>query len=102
MSKDRRYKILKKLIDGNSISTFSEMLEILPKTVLTHDLGMHHATFDKLKKDLDRFILGDIKVVASLIEVDKLEIVKLIFNENDKVKKGKLKKRPVKRNKINL
>lgn len=91
-NKDKRYKTLKKLITHGLITTFSEILEVVPKTVLGNDLGMHHYTFEKLLKNHERIELKDIYKIASLITVDRLEIIKLIFNESRISKKPKRKK----------
>jgi len=93
MGKDKRYGIVKKLIISGYITTFSEVLEVLPKTVLSRDLKIHHQTFDKLIEDLEKFTLKNIYRLALLIGVDKWEFVKLFINESAPAKKVKRKKR---------
>ena len=92
MQKDKRYGIVKKLVNTGHITTFSEVLEILPKTVISLDLKMHNLTFNKIIKDPERFRMGDISRLASLIEIDKREFIKLISNEGTLKKRGKRKK----------
>jgi len=96
MAKDRRYDIVKRLMNSGYIATFSEILEILPKTTIARDLKMHHVTFGKLIKDPDRFTVKHIGRLASLIGVDRLEFGKIILNSS-KVKTGIKQKKSKKR-----
>lgn len=92
MAKDRRYNTVKNLITGGYIKSFSEILDTIPKTVVAHDLGMHHQTFDKLIKYPERFTFKDAFRIASLIEVDELVIINLIYSQCGIEKKIKRKK----------
>ena len=96
MAKDKRYNTLKKLIDSSCITNFSELLDVIPKTVIARDLSIHHKTFNSLLNNLDRFMLKDIYRIASLIEVDKWEVLKLFVNESLTAKKTKRKKKELK------
>ena len=92
MPKDKRYNIVKNLITGGFIKNFSGILDTIPKTVVTRDLGMHHQTFAKLIKSPDRLSFKDAFRIASFIEIDEQEIMKLIYNECVVEKKVKRKK----------
>jgi hypothetical protein len=92
MAKDKRYNTVKNLITGGYIKSFSEILDTIPKTVVAHDLGMHHQTFDKLIKNPERFTFKDAYRIASLIDVDQLVIINLIHNQCGIEKKIKRKK----------
>jgi len=81
MAKDKRYETVKKLIAGGHITCFSEILETVPKTIVAHDLRMHHQTFDKLLTYPEKFNLEDAISIASLIEVEDMEIIKLIYSQ---------------------
>lgn len=81
MAKDKRYKTVKNLIIAGYVKSFPEILDTVPKTVVAHDLGMHHQTFAKLIKYPDRFTFKDAFRIASLIEVDDLTIINLIYNQ---------------------
>lgn len=91
MAKDKRYNTVKNLITAGYIQSFSEILDTVPKTVVAHDLGMHHQTFDKLIKCPERFIFKDAFRIASLIEVEELQIINLIYNQYTIDKKRKRK-----------
>jgi hypothetical protein len=81
MAKDKRYNTVKNLITAGYIKSFSEILDTVPKTVVAHDLGMHHQTFTKLIKSPERFNFKDAIRIASLIEVDDKHIIDLIYNQ---------------------
>jgi hypothetical protein len=89
---DKRYNTVKKLILGGFIKNFTEILDTVPKTVMTHDLGMHHQTFEKVIESPDRLSFEDAFKIASFIEIDEREIMNLIYNECIVEKKGKRKK----------
>jgi hypothetical protein len=92
MPKDKRYNTVKNLITGGYIKNFSEILDTIPKTVLTHDLGMHHQTFEKIIKNPDRLSFKDAFRIAAFIEIDEREIMNLIYSECIVEKKAKRKK----------
>jgi hypothetical protein len=91
MAKDKRYNTVKNLIAAGYIKSFSEILETVPKTVVAHDLGMHHQTFAKLIKCPEKFVFKDAFRIASLIEVDDRDIINLIYNQYTIHKKLKKK-----------
>jgi hypothetical protein len=98
MEKDRRYLILKKLIVSGQVNSMKDILEILPKTILSRDMGMHHITFGKYLKDPFNFTYGDTRKIAQLIEVENEDIFRIILNEcqakdtSTKKSKGRPKK----------
>ena len=86
MAKDPRYNTLYKLITSGQLNGLTEMLEVLPKTVLARDLGMHHITFNKLILRPGQFKLDDIYEIASLIGVDNKVLLQLFYNETGEKK----------------
>lgn len=79
MPKDKRYAAVKKLIESGYIKGFLDILETIPKTNIARDLGMHHQTFAKLLKSPERFAFKDVIRIASLIEVDDMVIIEMIY-----------------------
>lgn len=79
MPKDKRYAAVKKLIESGYIKGFLEILETIPKTNVARDLGMHHQTFAKLLKSPERFAFKDAIRIASLIEVEDMVIIQMIY-----------------------
>jgi hypothetical protein len=98
MEKDRRYLILKKLIVSGQVNSVKDILEVLPKTTLSRDMGMHHITFEKYLNDPFNFTYGDTKKIAQLIEVEHEDIFRIMLNEcqakdaSTKKSKGRSKK----------
>lgn len=91
MGNDPRYTIVNKLIASRQLNSFSEILKIVPKTVLTQDLGMHHITFNKLIVHPAGFTLETIYDIASLVGVENKVMLQLFYNETGE-KKAKRKK----------
>ncbi|MET3886113.1 hypothetical protein ABIE54_005002 [Chitinophagaceae bacterium OAS944] len=92
MAKDRRYTTVKNLITGGYIKTFIEIFDTIPKSVVAHDLGFNSVRMTNLMNNVDRFILKDVIKLASLIEVDTMEILKLIYSQyvlDSKIKRKK-------------
>ena len=81
MAKDKRYNTLKKLIEAGATTSISEILEVVPKTVIGHDMGMHHQTFNKLVNNPENFTLKDIFHIASLLGVEKMTMLNLIAQD---------------------
>jgi len=81
MAKDKRYETIKYLIASGHIVRFMQIfeLDVIPKTIVAQDLGMHHQTFEKLLKDPERFTYKQTFRIASLIEVDAKVVRDLIY-----------------------
>jgi hypothetical protein len=92
MPKDRRYITVKNLISAGYIKTFREIFDTVPKSVIAADLGFNNDRINNLMANVDRFIVKDLFSLASLIEVEEIEIMKLICNQHVADKKGKRKK----------
>lgn len=70
MVKDKRYKLVKDQISGGHIKTFSEIFDIIPKTVVLKDLHIHNQRFNELMSDVRLFTLLQLYELAALIEID--------------------------------
>lgn len=81
MAKDKRYNTAKKLIEMGAMTGISEILDVIPKTVIGQDMGMHHETFNKLIRNPGNFTLNQIFQLAALIGVDKMIMVDLILKD---------------------
>jgi len=88
-AKDRRYIVVHHLIETGRITRFNEIFDILPKSILATDLWMNNARFEKLRKNVSLFQLKDLVRVASLLEVDEMVVLTLIYNEFKEQKKSK-------------
>ena len=81
MAKDKRYNTAKKLIEMGAMTGISEILDVIPKTVIGQDMGMHNETFNKLIRNPGNFTLNQIFQLAALIGVDKMIMVDLILKD---------------------
>lgn len=92
MAKDRRYNTVKNLITGGYIKTFIEIFDTLPKSVVAQDLGFNNVRMTNLLNNVDRFIMKDVFKLAALIEVDAMDLIRLIYNQYVLDNKNKRKK----------
>ena len=90
--KDKRYTTVKNLITGGFIKNFSQILDQVPKSTVCHDLGRHYLTFEKVIQNPALLSFEDAFNLAALIEIDEMEILRLVYNEVIVEKKTKRKK----------
>jgi hypothetical protein len=81
MIRDHRYETVRKLITTGQLDTFREIIDTVPKTVIRKDLGMHHDTFDRLLNNPTKFTFANAIRLASLIQVDEMAVVKMLYNQ---------------------
>lgn len=92
MAKDKRCETVKNLIALGHVVRSMQILDIVPKTTVAKDLGMHHQSFEKLLKDSEKFTFKQAFFIALLSEVDSKVITDQIYapcieNRKDKGKK---------------
>lgn len=84
--KDKRFNTVGKLIRANEINTFSEVIDVIPKTVLAIELGINPERFNRLIANIDLFVIKDLVKLAELLEVETIAVLQLISNELPKKK----------------
>jgi hypothetical protein len=87
--KDKRFSIAAKLIRTNEIKTFSEIIDIVPKTVVAKELGINPERFNRLLATIDLFVIKDLVKLAEVLEVDTIAVLHLVDNELPKRKARK-------------
>lgn len=92
MTKDRRYSIAKKLILSGNLKTFQELIDVVPKTTVSKDLGMHQQTFSKMLARPELFTFQIAYRIAALLEVDEKEVLNIIHAQHLQNKKTVRKK----------
>ncbi|MBN9385632.1 MAG: hypothetical protein J0H74_33065 [Chitinophagaceae bacterium] len=92
MVRDRRYKNVKNLISGGYVTSFREIFDIIPKTVVARDLGMNNNRFSELMANVEKFVLKDLFLIASFIDIDEKTLINLILQQHQLDKKIKKKK----------
>ena len=81
MIKDKRYTVVKNLIESGHITLFRQIFDILPKSVVYRDLGMNNARFTNLMENVELFVVSDLFRIADLIEIEKMKILEIMFNQ---------------------
>jgi hypothetical protein len=87
--KDKRFSIAAKLIRTNEIKTFSEIIDIVPKTVVAKELGINPERFNRLLATIDLFVIKDLVRLAEVLEVETIAVLHLVDNELPKRKARK-------------
>jgi hypothetical protein len=98
MTKDKRFKTVKLLIESNNITNFSDIFEHIPKTVIAKHLGTNYNRLSKLVDNVDLFSLRDLFRLARFFEVDDKVMLDLAFTQYSE-KKAKLSKTAIKKKK---
>jgi hypothetical protein len=81
MAPDARYAAIKILIETGHISSFKQLFTYIPKSVLGADLGLNNTRITRLISYPDRFSIRDINGIATVINIDPLRIVQLIYSQ---------------------
>jgi len=89
MTKDRRYKAVKGLIETGNIKRFDDMFDVIPPTVVRKDLGLNDKSMTLRLTKSESFSMKDILKLASLIECEALLVVKLVLSEIERQEKNK-------------
>jgi hypothetical protein len=90
MSEDRRYNAIKSMVEDGSISTFKEIFEVIPKTLVSKDMGMNYQTFTRKVTDPDLFTVREVLFMSNLFGVSPDDLFKRIMaNLSPAKKKGK-------------
>jgi hypothetical protein len=76
--KDRRFITAGKLIRTNEIKTFSEVIDVIPKTVVAKALGINPERFNRLLENIDLFVIKDLVNLAGRAGIEFLNSL-LIF-----------------------
>lgn len=90
--KDKRYKAIAALIQGKQISTFHEIFDVIPLTVVKDDTGLNYSTLHRKKTKVQLLTLEDVEKLAAVFEVDMMDLLAIIVAEMKK----KSRKSPVK------
>lgn len=81
MAKDKRYKTIKILIEGNHISQFKEIFDHIPKTIVGKDLGIHFRRFNRMVVKVSEIKVKDIFQLSAFFDVDEMLLFDLIYKQ---------------------
>lgn len=90
--KDPRYKAIKSLIENKSLSGLKEIFDIIPISTVRIDSKTNYNTLRRRINNSNLLTVKDIVSMATLIEVDPLEIFRLSLNDIPKIQKNIRKK----------
>lgn len=86
---DRRYELVRLLINDGKITEFRQIFDYLPKTILARDAGISLYRFTRLMYDVERFKIREQFQMADASGVDFMVLWKLIMNQRDADKRVK-------------
>jgi len=87
--KDKRYNALKAYIDSGGIKSFSEVFDIVPKSVFVRDTGINYVRLMNKINNPEKFTVKDIMLLSELIGVDSRKIYDLVARSVPKKSGGK-------------
>lgn len=87
------YNTIKLLIEANKLTTFEEIFDHIPKTVVIKDLGANYNRITKAIKKVEEFKLDELFRLSFLIGVDEKAVLDLAHAQyvasKKNIKKGK-------------
>jgi hypothetical protein len=87
MLKDPRYKAIKSLIESKGIQGLKDIFTIVPLSVVKQDMKINYNTLRRRVNNASTLTAKDIIIMASLFEVDPIEVFRLVVH--DSTSKGK-------------
>ncbi len=80
------------MIETGNISSFEDMFNVIPRSIVATDLGVNYNRFlDKLK-NLQDFTFREIVTLSTFINVDNEKLVSIVLTDINKKKIVKRKK----------
>jgi hypothetical protein len=79
MTKDKRYKPLKTVIESGTVKGFEDLLTVVPFSVIRKDLGLSYQGMTNRMENGQKFLLQDLIRLAELIECDPLLLIKIVL-----------------------
>lgn len=82
MLKDPRYKAIKSLIESKNIQGLKDIFTIVPLSVVKQDMKINYNTLRRRINNSGTLTTKDIMAMASLFDVDPIEIFRLVILDN--------------------
>jgi len=91
MPKHSRYSVAKKLLLANQISSLVELFDIVKKTETARLIHMAPSRLTRIINEPDLWTMREINKLAEFLEVDRDQLLNVVWREAKKikVKKGK-------------
>ena len=93
MAKDKRYKVVKTMLDKDIIIEFRQILEVLPKTVIARELRTNNNRMTRLLSNVREFSLDELYRISRALTIDFRKLVfitctQILNDENGKRQNG--------------
>jgi len=82
--KDRRYNALKSYIDSGEMKYFTELFDIVPRSVIVRDSGINYTRLTNKIRAPEKFTVKDVLLLSQLIGIDSRKLYELIAAGVDK------------------
>ena len=89
MAKDKRYITVRLLMEAGYVTSFSQIFEHMPLSVVAIDFGSNYVRFKRLVANPSRLRLRDIFILARLFDIPEMTMISLIIAQ---LSKNKIKK----------
>ena len=76
------------MVEDGSISHFKEIYEVIPKTLVSKDMGMNYQTFTRKVAEPDLFTMRELIFMSNLFDVNPDDLFKRILADLAPKKKG--------------
>lgn len=87
--KDKRYNALKVYVESGGIKSFTEVFDIVPKSVFVRDTGINYVRLMNKINNPEKFTVKDIMLLSELVGVDSRKIYDLVARAVPKKSSGK-------------
>jgi len=81
MPKDKRYSAIKVLIQAGHITSFRQIFDHLPVSLVYKNLGMNYTRFKKLINNTPLFTMAELIRFANLLDMDPKIIIDLSYQQ---------------------
>jgi hypothetical protein len=81
MVKDRRFKIVQKLIRSGDVKLLTDIFEVIPVTTVAVALGSNWDQLTKRIKEPGIFRINEIIAMAAYFEVEEKVMIDIIYNQ---------------------
>lgn len=78
---DNRYRHVKSIWAAGDLKFFSKMFEIIPRSVVSEDLGMHYNSFTNKLNRPELLNLKQLMMLSDLTDIPLSSIVELAVND---------------------
>jgi len=91
---DQRYTTIKVLMESGHITTFRQIFDYIPKTVVYKDLRVNFNRFSKAILDPSGLSMGELRTLAEFFGIDTKKLIDMAYlqmlTSNNRTKKKSL------------